>query len=118
MTTGDVQAFLNNFKAKLSVWGIVFSDYRGKNTQALLDLDITPITRENILKNLEVEDYYQGPTADTMYNDADLWVFGKEVKGTEVYIKITLGINGGKTICISFHPAEFQMNYPFKNNTI
>ena len=41
-------------------------------------------------------------------------VFGKDVKGREVYIKITLGYQNGQTICISFHIAEHPMNYPFK----
>ena len=41
-------------------------------------------------------------------------VFGKDVKGREVYIKITLGYQNGQTICISFHIAEHPMQYPFK----
>lgn len=40
---------------------------------------------------------------------------GKDVKGHEVYIKITLGLPNSSTICISFHIAEHKMNYPFKN---
>jgi hypothetical protein len=42
-----------------------------------------------------------------------MWVFGKDVKGQEVYIKITLG-KGSSALCISFHIAEHPMNYPFK----
>lgn len=44
----------------------------------------------------------------------DLWVFGKDVKGQEVYIKICYGLPNRSTICISFHVAEFPMNYPYK----
>ena len=41
-------------------------------------------------------------------------VFGKDVKGREVFIKITLGYENGQTICISFHLAEYPLKYPFK----
>jgi hypothetical protein len=43
-----------------------------------------------------------------------MWVFGKNVKGQEVYIKITLGFPISTTICISFHFAEYPMRYPLK----
>ena len=44
-----------------------------------------------------------------------MWVFGKEVKNREVYIKISMGKANEETICISFHIAEHQIMYPFKN---
>jgi len=44
----------------------------------------------------------------------DMWVFGKDVKGQEVYIKISLGQKNSQTICISFHISEYKMKYPFK----
>jgi hypothetical protein len=37
-----------------------------------------------------------------------------KVKKAEVYIKIRLGKPNGKVICVSFHPAERKMKYPFK----
>ena len=43
-----------------------------------------------------------------------MWVFGKSVKNTEVYIKISLGRTDHPVICISFHPAEHNLTYPFK----
>ena len=45
-----------------------------------------------------------------------MWVFGKDVKGIETYIKITVGKPNMKTICISFHRAEHPMAYPLKEN--
>lgn len=47
-----------------------------------------------------------------------MWVFGKDVRGNEVYIKITLGKPNSHTICISFHKAEHPMSYPLKNSTM
>lgn len=110
----EIQGFLDDFKAKLSIWGVIFRDDRGKNTQALLDLDITRDERIVLLKKIIVNDYSEGPLEEKLNGGHDMWVFGKEMKNKELYIKIALGINGAKVICISFHVAEHKMNYPFK----
>ena len=34
--------------------------------------------------------------------------------GQEVYIKISYGMPNRRAICISFHLAEYPMNYPYK----
>ncbi|MDR8394072.1 hypothetical protein NC796_23160 [Aliifodinibius sp. S!AR15-10] len=111
-----VQQFLKRFKQKAKTWRIVFLDDRSKNTQALLDLEITPRGRRDILLNLGVEDYSEGPKPDEFDLGSDLWVFGKTVKNEEVYIKITLGKESKPVICISFHIAEYEMNYPLKKS--
>lgn len=113
-TKEEVRQFLDDFTVKTSVFQVVFSDYRGKNTQALLDLQITPAARKEYLKQLKPEDYSEGPNDDRLYGISSLWVFGKEINGNEVYIKISMGRFGLNTICISFHKAEHKMNYPFK----
>ena len=41
-------------------------------------------------------------------------IFGKDVEGKEVYIKISYGMPNRQAICISFHLAEYPMNYPYK----
>lgn len=43
-----------------------------------------------------------------------MWVFGKDMEGKELYIKISMGMPNSKTICISFHEAEHPINYAFK----
>ena len=110
----DVRRFLAQFNAKVKVYGILFRDDRGKNREALQILDITPLQRELIVKNLELQDYVEGPVIDILNRQKEMWVFGKGVKGREVYIKITLGYENGQTICISFHIAEHPLSYPFK----
>ena len=114
-TKNDVEKFLNQFHEKLKIYDIVFRDDRGKNLQTLAELNITPNERVSVIKTIQVEDYSSGPIVDTLNKMGDLWVFGKDVKGNEVYIKISLGLPNNKTICISFHKAEYKMNYPFKN---
>lgn len=114
-TKNDVEKFLNQFHEKLKIYDIVFRDDRGKNLQTLAELNITPNDRVAVIKTIQVEDYSSGPIVDTLNKMGDLWVFGKDVKGNEVYIKISLGLPNNKTICISFHKAEYKMSYPFKN---
>lgn len=113
-TKEEVRSFLEEFKQKMKIWDVLFRDDRGKNAQTLADLEIIPMERKKILTKIVVNDYAKGPLTDKAYKGADMWVFGKEVKEQEVYIKISLGLNGTNVICISFHVAEHKMNYPFK----
>lgn len=110
----EVAIFLKDFKEKMKIWDVLFRDDRGKNAQALIELELRPATRKEILENLAVEDYSEGPNEDLLYGQADMWVFGKTIKKEEVYIKITMGAIGASVICISFHLAENKMNYPLK----
>jgi len=110
----EVATFLNDFKEKMKFWDVLFRDDRGKNTQALVDLEIRPIERKAILNAIETRDYSEGPLEEKMYGGADMWVFGKTIKKKDVYIKITIGPMGSSVICISFHLAQHKMNYPLK----
>jgi hypothetical protein len=116
MSTMDqqVQSFLQDFKVKLGIWGIIFRDDRDKNVQTLLDLDISPLLREKVVRELLAIDYCEGPLQEMLYGGADMWVFGKIVKGQEIYIKINLGFAGREVICISFHVAKHSLKYPLK----
>ena len=110
----EVKAFLEQFNIKAQVYGILFRDDRAKNRKDLLELDITQMQRELIVKSLLPQDYVEGPVIDVLNKEGEMWVFGKDVKEREVYIKITLGYENGQTICISFHIAEHPLVYPFK----
>lgn len=81
-----VGRFLKDFKTKMKIWDVFFRDERGKNMQALLDLEITPLARKAVLEKLEVDDYSEGPLADTLHKGTDMWVFGKTIKEKKVYI--------------------------------
>lgn len=93
--------------------------WRQKNTQALIDLGITPNERKEILLGLVPEDYVAGPMPDDSDSGKEVWVFGKKVEGTETYIKIGVTQNPKRksvyeATILSFHPAEFPMRYPLK----
>ena len=114
MTEYDVELFLNDFKLKMQFMDVVFLNDRGKNAKTLAILEI-PITKQKqIVEELEVKDYSEGPIEDTNFVGSPLWVFGKIVKGHELYIKISMGMPNRSTLCISFHISEFSINYPLK----
>ena len=110
----DVQSFLEQFHAKMKIFGIIYRDDRGKNIKTLEELEIVPSYRKIVIESLSVDDYVEGPVIDTLNKLGELWVFGKDVKNREVYIKIMISAIGGQTICISFHLAEKPLKYSFK----
>ncbi len=110
----DVISFLELFKVKAKVFGIIFRDDRNKNRDTLLALGISPMQREQIILGLMLDDYVQGPLDDMLNGCEEMWVFGKVLKGQEVYIKITLGCDNASAVCISFHVAEYPLTYPYK----
>jgi hypothetical protein len=52
-----------------------------------------------------------------MHGILPMWVFGKQLKNKEVYIKVSMGRENNGAVCISFHIAEHPMNYPLKKQT-
>jgi len=114
-TKKDVLEYLEDLKVKIRIFGLVFLDKRGKNYQTLLDLEITPNKRKEIIEGLKAEDYSEGPLEEKMYGILPMWVFGKMVKQKEVYIKISQGKSNQSAVCISFHIAEHPIKYPLKD---
>ena len=114
MTEYDVELFLNDFKVKMQFMDIVFLNDRGKNVKTLAILEIPVTKQKQIVEELDVKDYLEGPIEDTNFVGSSLWVFGKIVKGHELYIKISMGMPNRSTLCISFHISEFPINYPLK----
>ncbi len=110
-TEKEVEAFLRHFKPKLSVWGITFLN-RSKNIETQKKLGINETFQIEIIKALEISDYIHTIIGDLYLGD--LWVFGKSHDNVDLYIKISLGPPNSNTICISFHIAEFPLEYPFK----
>ena len=78
-------------------------------------LDMIPSQRDLILKNLTANNYIGGPKEDTYHPKMpDYYEFGITIKGKEVYIKINIGLLNKPIDCMSFHTAEFPMEYPLK----
>ncbi len=121
-TKEEVEAFLNEFKEKAKVFGIVYNDDKGENRQTLLDLELFGSKRDEYILNLRPEDYYQGPDENDYDKDeGPVWMFGIGIKKRgkkkklPIYIKIYITkTEGASNYCISFHVAKFEMSFPFK----
>ena len=116
MTRAEVVGFLNLFKGCVTLGAL---DVRGrdKNIQALIDLGITPNERQEALLGLEPADYVSGPMPDDTDETKEVWIFGKQVQGKEVYIKLRVvedprNSGASRAMVWSFHPAEHKMKYP------
>lgn len=118
----DVKRFLDNVMMKISLGHFYVRSDRDVNIQALVDLGINALQREEWVKKLRVKHYShcyipQDEEEISLYN-GNLWVFGIKVKKTEVYVKIALGRFNSDSICISFHPAIHSLDYPYKNSKL
>ncbi|MEO0895985.1 MAG: toxin [Bacteroidota bacterium] len=115
-TKEEVQQFLEAFYAQKNDHGIMYYQ-RKKNLNALLELEISAKRRTKVLNQLTVDDYYKGPKPDGVLKGTEFWEFGKKVRKKEVYIKISLGLEGKPVRCLSFHPAERPIKYPFRSSS-
>lgn len=90
---------------------------RKENINALADLGLTKKNCKYEIMSLSVSDYCEGPKPDKD-KPGDIWVFGKEIDGKEVYIKLKIARVGKEKIakCISFHIANYPLFFPYQIN--
>lgn len=87
---------------------------RRKNMESLAELGLMPENIIDIINELTFEDYCSGPEDDRDFGEKDcIWIFGKYIDEYEIYIK--LKISTDRVVTISFHKAEFSLQYPFKS---
>ncbi len=111
----SVASFLEEFKSLVVRSGKVYVPDRRENERALTKLAINAEIRKQVVLELSVEDYSSGPEPDKD-RPGHIWVFGKRVGDTEVYIKLKIADLGDGEIakCISFHEAMTRISYPFR----
>lgn len=110
----EVKQFLAEFRQLAKIFGIVFIE-REKNIRALLELGITAKIREEIILGLQVKNFYRGPAQDKTRPQFEIWEFGVQwTQYEQIYIKLSTRTVDNSPVCISFHKAEFKINYPFK----
>jgi hypothetical protein len=110
----EVGAFLRAFKKIALHRGIDFIPRRGfLEARAWLGLTLKNC-RDEIMA-LTVDDYCEGPSPDRD-KPGLVWVLGKKIGGTDVYIELKLATVEGQTIakCLSFHPAGQPLCFPFR----
>lgn len=113
----QIHSFLIEFKKTVTQGSGVMLVPRHDTKATLSHLGITKRNLEEILLTLSVENYSSGPEADRD-KGGDIWVFGKQIRGYEIYIKLKVAEVSGIKIakCISFHIAKYPMEYPCKTS--
>jgi len=83
--------------------------------EALADLGLTKNNLKEKILALSVEDYCGGPEPDRD-RAGDVWIFGKQIFGREIYIKLKIAWVGKEKIakCLSFHPASYPLCFPYR----
>jgi hypothetical protein len=112
-----VRDFLLEFKKAVTSASGVYLVPREDSLATLQHLGLTKKNLEEILLSLSVADYCRGPEADRD-REGQLWIFGKRLRGHEIYIKLKVAMVAGKKIakCISFHVAKYPLSYPCKKS--
>lgn len=115
MSIQDVRDFLLDFKQAATVRSGIDIVPRADTLSTLAQLGLTKANLEQILLALSVTDYCKGPESDRDRR-GELWFFGREIDGHQVYIKLKVAQVGQKKLakCISFHIAKFPLRYPLR----
>ena len=110
------RSFLLSVKFALQRGNWTFSTVRKKNIETLTTLGIGFYDVKNEILALSVMDYCSGPMKDPEMG-GDVWVFGRNIEGKEIYIKLKLiGDHRDQGVAVlSFHLAKRALAYYLKH---
>jgi hypothetical protein len=110
-----IAQFLRELKELISTGRNFYFIERPKNNFTLRKLGLTWSIFIKELLGLSVVDYCSGPDQDRDI-PGDVWMFGKEINGHEIYIKLKIFYIGSEknAKCISFHEADHPIKYPIR----
>lgn len=89
------------------------ADQKFSTPYTLLDLDYDAEDIVNRLKELKVEEYSETKIDIDDINPPILFVFGKDVNGKLIYVKLKIRDQQKQVICVSFHYAKDKMRFPY-----
>lgn len=121
-TRQDVAQFLSEFKAALSLHNPILEIRSDPAKAHFSGLGITQNQAIKYLQALTPDDYNKGPEPDHTDPKLLVWFFGKDIGGTEAYIKLTLVPDSRKRHVTypkiwSFHAAEGPLQYPLRGSS-
>lgn len=88
-------------------------DQKFSTPYTLLDLDYDAEDVVNRLKELKVEEYSETKIDTDDVNPPILFVFGKDINGKLIYVKLKIRDYQKQVICVSFHYAKDKMEFPY-----
>lgn len=88
-------------------------DQKVSTPYTLLDLDYDAEDVVNRLKELKVEEYSETKIDTDDVNPPILFVFGKDINGKLIYVKLKIRDYQKQVVCVSFHYAKDKMEFPY-----
>lgn len=114
-TQSEIKDFLFKFKFFAQNFECFSVIERDKYLQSLAELGISSSQARNVILQLTYKNYSSGPEPDLDYPGHNVWKFGYNLDGEEIYIKLSDDFSRNIAKCISFHKADFVISYPYKN---
>lgn len=109
-TVMEAAKFLVGFKKAINNTGLELIPRRiNLDTIARLGLTIKQV--REIIQDLKYSNYSSGPKLDQDGSIGEIWVFGYDLAGEMLYIKLKLASDKAK--CLSFHKAELKIPLPY-----
>ncbi len=103
----EIESFLSRLNTHRLLARPIRYANRQKNVQALLALDIRAVDRDQVVFALRLSNYSHTIRDST----GDLLVFGDSLSGVTIYIKL---VDHDRYVeCVSFHPAEHSLDFPY-----
>lgn len=88
-------------------------DQKFSTQYTLLALDYDAEDVVNRLKELKVEEYSETKIDKDDVNPPILFVFGKDINGKLIYVKLKIRDQQKQVVCVSFHYAKDKMEFPY-----
>lgn len=88
-------------------------DQRFSTPYTLVDLDYDVEDVVNRLKELKVEEYSETKIDKDDVNPPVLFIFGKDISGRLIYIKLKIREQQKQVLCVSFHYTKDEMEFPY-----
>lgn len=113
-TLADVQKFLSKAAALVAANDALFIS-RPKNKSALDKLEMSSASALKEIAGFTAYEYCKGPEEDRDRPGQVCWFFGTQIKGLDIYVKLTVQSNGGqeRLVVLSFHEPDWPMRFPF-----
>lgn len=89
------------------------SDQKFSTPYTLLDLEYDAVDVVQRLKQLTIAEYSETKVDTDDENPPTLFVFGKDINGKLIYVKLKIRDQQKKVVCVSFHYAKSKMNFPY-----
>lgn len=88
-------------------------DQKFSTPYTLLDLDYDADDVVQRLKELKVEEYSETKIDTDDVDPPILFVFGKDINGKLIYVKLKIRDRQKQVVCVSFHYAKDKMVFPY-----